>query len=99
MDELVVMNGIVSFVDSVHNDDPPLSLSVGGLYIDDSDSDVHVRWIERLSLAEGDEITFRIVNSDTADPPENEYSFTSEIIAEEKRKSYEHLKKEFEPDN
>ena len=95
-EELTVLTAHVDFVETIHTGDEKLTLHVGGLYETGSGGNAHPRWVERMALNEGDEITFRIVRSDTADAPVSETIDTPEWIEEQERKYYEHVKAKFE---
>ncbi|MBK9162510.1 MAG: hypothetical protein IPM21_01090 [Acidobacteria bacterium] len=97
--ELAVLSGILSFVDSVHDDGPPITLDIGGLYINEFDANVHPQWIERLAINEGDEITFRIVRSETADPAAIERVSDAEQDHRSEHDYYLHLRQKFEPED
>lgn len=77
-------------------EDEKITLSVGGLYEHPSGVPARPGWIDRTKLNEGDEITFRIINSETADDPVSESISTPEWIEEQERKYYETMKTKFE---
>ena len=72
-----------------------LYTSLGGLCLDASQGSIHSDWINRLPLKVGDEITVRIVDSETADRPVKERKETAEWLEEQKRKTFENLRAEF----
>lgn len=99
MEELTVLTGIVAYADPNEAGDPPLTLSVGGLYINENDDNVHPSWLDRFAFYEGDEITFRVIRSSTADRPISERTYKSDDSRRQEYDYYLHLKDKFEPSN
>lgn len=97
MKDLLVMTAHVDFVEPKFPDDEDekLVLHLGGLY-DHAGGQAYPRWINRTKLNIGDEITFRIIESDAADDPVSETISTPEWIEAQERKYYETTKAKFE---
>lgn len=89
----------VDYVDTQFENDDPLTLTVGGLYEDPINGRVHPRWIPRRKLELGDEVTFQILESETADEPTVEETYEPEDRAEQERKYYQFLKAKYEHTN
>jgi hypothetical protein len=73
-----------------------LTVYVGGLANHDEDP-VDLEWL-RKGLRVGDEVTFKIVDSETCDPPIRSRTDLPEKVEEERRRCYEELKREYEGD-
>ena len=97
--ELVVLSTHVDFVEPKYEDDDPLTVTVGGLYEHPTSGNVHPRWIQRRRLDLGDEVTFSIVDSDTADAPVEEEISEPGWQEEQQRKYYQFLKAKYEGKN
>lgn len=99
-DDLSVLSGFVVFREPKPQDEetqfPPIYTSLSGLRRSDSNESAHPHWIEELELSVGDELTFRIVDSDTADEPVSESITDSDWEEEQQRKYYEMLKAKYE---
>jgi hypothetical protein len=71
-----------------------LTLDVGGLTHDPDGASVHVRWL-RQPLTPGQRITVAVVETETADPPQNREREDPAWAAQRKREYYERLKLEY----
>jgi hypothetical protein len=69
-----------------------LFVSVGGL---DSQSSTHLDWFAEY-LEVGDEVTFRVVEQEQSDPPQQATTECGELAEKGRRAYYEKLKKEYE---
>jgi hypothetical protein len=95
-EEMSVMNAILSFCrQSEHYEGDEIQLSVGGLF-EHSNARVHPRWVEHLNLKPGDEVSIRIVESDSADEPSHEVAYTSEDDQRQERAYFERMRKKFD---
>jgi hypothetical protein len=63
-----VLTAIVDYVSGHGRDE--LALSVGGLI---SSKEEHVRWVKRRSLRMGDEIQVKVIESESADRPQERH--------------------------
>lgn len=95
MKDLLVLDCMLVWVKPVDSEDE-MTLSVGGLYEPPTGGNAHPRWVERMNLQVGDEVTIRLVNSDVADEPTSETVSTPEWIREQEKKYFEHVKAKFE---
>ena len=95
MQDAVVMNCILDWV-KLEEGGEEMALTVGGLYDHSSGGTAHPRWLNRIKAETGDEITIRIVDSETADEPVSENVSTLEWLKEQERKYYESVKAKFE---
>lgn len=92
VDEPGVLTAVVSCV--MRKEEPgerELSLDVGGL-----DIRAHLRWPGSASLAVGDEITIRILETDQSDPPSREDRIDKAERDARERAHYERLKAKYE---
>jgi hypothetical protein len=101
-DGLGVLSAMVVYVQPKPDDDgtiPPLYSSVSGLYTRDTGESVHPHWITEQALSTDDEITFKIVESDTAEAPFEETITDPAFEEEQQRKYYQFLKAKYEGTN
>lgn len=101
-DDLGVLSGMVVYVKPKPDDDgttPPLYTSLGGLATRVTGESVHTNWITEQTLNPGDEISFKIVESPTADEPESESVNDPEFEEQQQRKYYQFLKAKYEGKN
>jgi hypothetical protein len=82
-----VLTAIVSFV-SKQNE---LELEIGGLA-----DEAHLEWPSPASLAVGDEVSVRIVETDQPDPPATSQRDDRALVEAGERKYYERLKRKYE---
>lgn len=97
--ELSVMSSHVTFVDTEFENDYPLDLSVSGMYEHLTKGRIHPSWIPRRKLADGDEVVFKIIESDEADDPVIEQISEPGEIEKQQRKYYEFLRAKYESEN
>ena len=71
-------------------------LEAGGLRVQESGGNVHLRWLQDLPVGVGDRIRIEIVESDSPDEPEREDVETAEEIKRHKKRYYEAVRHEFE---
>jgi hypothetical protein len=95
MKDAVVMNCILDWV-KLEEGGEEMAFTVGGLYDHPSGGTAHPRWLNRRQLKTGDEVTIRIVDSETADEPVSEKVSTPEWLKEQERKYYESVRAKFE---
>jgi hypothetical protein len=69
-----------------------LQVSVAGMDADKTQS----HWLENRKLAVGDEITIRIVESESPDPISHEKRFDKQFVEDSERNYYEHMKAKYE---
>ena len=96
MKDLLVMNSILDFGSATEDRKQEMTIHVGGLYDDEVRGQVHPRWIKRKDLKIGDEVTIRIIESDSADKPVGEEVYGKEFAENQERQYYERLKAKFE---
>ncbi len=77
-EDLLVLSSILSWVKGTEVVDEELTLHIGGLYRSEDGGNAHPRWVERLPLNLGDEVTIKIVEADNADQPAGEVVDTLE---------------------
>jgi hypothetical protein len=68
-----------------------LELAIGGLV-----ADAHLKWPSPSSLAVGDEIIVRVVETGQPDPPATTHRDDREIVEAGEREYYERLKRKYD---
>jgi hypothetical protein len=68
-----------------------LDLSLGGL-----EQDEYLKWCEKDDLKIGDEVTVRIIKSESCDEPSSRYKEDPKMDRKRRKEYYKELKKEFE---
>ena len=71
-----------------------LTVEVGGLTHDPDGASVHLRWL-RQPLTVGQQVTFAVVETETADPPASRQREDPTRAAQQKRDYYERMKREY----
>jgi hypothetical protein len=88
-----VLTTILTWVKRKTDQSEELTLEVGGLGYE-PDGDVHLKWVNR-QLTVGDELCVRVIEADEVDVPKVRYQDDPALVAREKRRYYERLKREY----
>ena len=72
-----------------------MKLSVSGSATYGKDNSEELRWIKK-NLSIGDEITIKIVEADTCDPPTSRKRLEPDFVEKAKRRYFEELKKKYD---
>jgi hypothetical protein len=83
--------GVVTAIVSSVAKRKELALEIGGLA-----DDAHLEWPAPRSLAVGDEVRIRIVETDHPDPPVTTKRDDVKLVEEGERRYYERLKRKYE---
>jgi hypothetical protein len=73
-----------------------LDLTVGGSICHGEDGSEFLDWLQHHPILAGDEITIRVLNQASCDPPANRRILTTCHVRENERAYYEDLKKKYE---
>jgi hypothetical protein len=98
MKDALIMNGILDWL-KLPEGGEEIAFTVGELYDHSLGGTAHPRWVNRKELKIDDEITIRIVGSETADEPVSGKISTPEWRKEQERNYYESVKAKFEGDS